>query len=431
MTPISVADISAVPSLPHPPNPPRQSPGDDDFIDIRPLIVAMRRHWLAIAIAALALASVGAGMRLTGPQAYTATTVVAISVSKLNTTAPQGAPLTTSAYRPLIESQNLASRVLRDFKLDPQQYSATTFFGGVVTIDEVRNSTVFLLHATMNDPLLAAQVANRTAAFAVDESRRLTQEESLRVRDDLQKQVDEAEARMRDADAKLVQFRDTSQIELLRRDVDASLQQRGGLLALLVQIETQKARLASAEQELAIRQPINTVKKTIDNDPALLEAARTSQRGPADLLKLQMQDESVNDVYQRLDSQVAESKATLAALERQRDQLIDVRKLDAPQFGQLTRLYNAETQLTRLQTDADLMRKVYEQVATAYQTARLQLAGRSAELQVVEAAIPPDRAISRHVLRYAVLGFVIGLLLAMSGAVLYESLREPRYSPAL
>ena len=420
-----VSEIGTVAALPSDRR--RDDYDEGDEIDVREYVLALWRHRVAIVTGTLAAAIVALAVGLIMPRTYSAEAVLVIHQSKL-LTAAQIVPLTTASYRPILESPNLATTVVREFGLDRRGVSATDFFSSVVTIDEVRNSTVFILKAALDDANLAARVANRTAELAVEEFRRLNQDEAFGSRDNIKTQFDEAQARMLQAEAQVLAFKNSSQIELLRNDVNAALQQRGGLLALLVQIEAEKARLAKAEAELAARQRIDTVKRSIDKAPALLEAARNPTREAGDLLSLQLSDESINSVYQQLDSQIAASRTALAALQRQKEQVVDVRKLDAPQLGQLTRLYDAESRLARLQVELDLARRVYDQIATAYQTARLQVAGRSAGLQMLEMALPPDRPMSRHIVRNTGIALVLGLFLSSVFALVYDAFAASKRS---
>lgn len=401
----------------------------DEETDLREYGLVLWRHHMMILVSSLVCAALVVVLGLSTRRTYAARAVLAISQSKISSGQVTGSPtaITTAAYRPILESQNLASRIIREFGLDQRRFSATGFFGNVVDIEEVRNSTVFILKAALDDPDLAARVANRTAELAIEQSRLLNEDEAARSRDNLKAQFDDAQARMQQAEAKVLTFRNASQLELLRKDVDAALEQRGGLLRLLVQIESEKAKLAKAEQELAGRRRLDTVKRSIDSDPALMESARTTAPRSGDLLGLQIQDESINKVYEEVDSEIAKSRSTLAASERQKDQLVNVRKLDAPQLALLARLYNVESEFSRLQIELDLARKVYQDVATAYETARLQVAGRSAELRLVEAALPPDRPLSRNIMRNAVIAFVVGLMMSAFFVLAYDFLRTPAH----
>ena len=74
---------------------------------------------------------------------------------------------------------------------------------------------------------------------------------------------------------------------------------------------------------------------------------------------MQLRDEEVNAVYQRLDEEVATSRAKLAGLERKKAQLMNVNKIGAVKFPSLSLLYEREGQLARLELERDLARKVY------------------------------------------------------------------------
>jgi uncharacterized protein involved in exopolysaccharide biosynthesis len=252
----------------------------------------------------------------------------------------------------------------------------------------------------------------------------MSQDEASRSRDDLQQQRDEARTRMEQASESLRKFREASQIELVRKDVDAMLNQRGELLSLLIQIESEKGKLAMAQQELATRARINTFKRSIDQEPALMESARKTIDQTGNLLSLETRNEEVNPVYEALDTQIATTRTTLAGLERKKMQIVDVRKLDASQVARLTGLYQLEGELARKELDRDLSMAVYRQVATAYETARVQVASRSAQLEILDRAVPPDRPASRHVAWNGFLGLIAGAVLATVGAAIRSTLLD-------
>jgi uncharacterized protein involved in exopolysaccharide biosynthesis len=337
---------------------------------------------------------------------------------------PAAASMAT--FQPLLQSYSTAASVIEELGLNkpPRNVAISRFFDDVVTVEPVRNATVFVVKATLDDPALAARAANRVAEKAIEMSRRVSQQEALRSRDDLGQQRDEARARMEQTGEALRKFREASQIELLRKDVDAALGQRGELLGLLIQIESEKAKVARGEQQLAGRQRIGTIRKSIESDPALMESARRATEPNASVLSLETRNEFVDPVYEDLDGEVAKSRTTLAALERKKAQVVDVRKLDAAQVGQLTRLYQIESELVRYEVERDLATDVYKKVATAYETARVQVASRSAQLEILDPAVAPDRPVSRHLVRNTLIGLIAGFVLAAFGAVVHSSTRR-------
>ena len=403
---------------------------DADEIDLRKYVIVLWNARLLILGAAFVLGVAGLSIAFFSDPVYEAELAMAVSRSKLGGDT-QASSLTTADFRPFVENGNVASQVIKELGLAaaPYRFAAESFFDGIVTISEVRASTVMVLRARLNDPKIVARILNRVAELASEATRRVSHEEALRGRDALKVQMDESRARLEQAEARIRSLRQTSQIELLRKDIDSALNQRGGLLTLLVTIETERARLAKAEEELTQRQRIDTVKRSIDSEPALLESARPGAGPSKDFLALELRNEFVNPVYQGLDQQIATSRTTLAALERQKSQIVDIHKLDGAQLDQLTRLYQVESDLAHSEMELELARRVYLQVATNYETARLLVAGRSAELQVISPAIEPDRPRARPFERNLGIGIATGLVLAtlfvlLQGAMLPEK-REP------
>ena len=411
---------------------PRLEEPFDSEIDLREYVWVLWRYRLGILSATIACVALALVVGLTSKRTYVTEISLAVSRSKLGAVDERSGEATTANLRPFVEDRGLAAKVIGELGLDkpPYQISASTFFGTVVAVEEVRNSTIISLTGRLDDPALVARTLNRVAELAIDNVRRVSQEEALKARDDIKVQLDESSVRLLDSDAKLRTFRDSSQIELLRRDIDALLGERGGLLKLLVGIETEKARLTTAEQELAGRQRIDTLRRSIDSEPALMESARKPAGQPADVLGLELRNELMNPVYQSLDQQIASSRTTLAALEREKAQLVDVRKLDGKQLAQLSRLYQTEAELSHLELERDLARTVYLEVAKNYELARLLVVGRSSDLHVISPAIEPDRPASRNVVRNTLFALMIGFVLSVVGALFYEGLAGPRREPA-
>jgi uncharacterized protein involved in exopolysaccharide biosynthesis len=323
-------------------------------IDLREYIRAAWRYRLAILAVSLLCAAGALGAALLAPRSYEARAVLALNPSRVawNTAlVPQslrklgeqgvdvGVPfphvttettgLTTARYRPILESPSVAARVIRELQLDRRGFSATNLFGSLVRIEEVGNSTVFLLKVQLEDPGLAAQVANRTAELAVENRSQLMQNAALRSRDDFKAQLEDAQVRMQEAAKQLQAFKATSQVEFLR------------------------------------------------------DATRRS-----------------------------------------------VNSSDAARQKSLSELYHSESELSRLQVEADLTSRIYEQVATAYQTASLQAGVHTPDLQLIELAVTPDLPVPRYALRNTLLALALGLLLSAAAAMAYEAIRPSETSIA-
>jgi len=384
-----------------------------ETVNLRDHLRLLQRHRALIVACTLfgGVAALVAGLAV--KREYVADAALAISRSKIGENAAASDVLSTANFRPLIESRAVAAQVVKDLKLEdpPYSISPSEFFRDVVQIEEVRNSSVLLVHGRLRDPVRVADIVNRVADLGTATARRVSQQEAIQAREDIKAQLDEAKTRLDAATLKLDRARTSSQLELVRTDVDAALEQRRALLDLTINIEAEKARLQRAEQELAARPRVDTVKRSIDGNPALLEAARNGNSTPRDLLALQSSSEEVNPVYQDLDKQVASSRTELAALQRQKAQMT-ARKLDDPRLTSLTEMYQRESEIGRLEMEHSLAKKVYEEVANSYESARLLVAGRSSGLQILTRAVPPDRPESRKLPRTILIGASSGFLLS-------------------
>jgi hypothetical protein len=226
------------------------------------------------------------------------------------------------------------------------------------------------------------------------------------------------------AAAKLQEFQTAAQIELTREDVDAMLQQRGQLLPLLVDIQAARAKVARGEADLAVRSRVDSLVKTIDSDPSLAQAASAAGIPPGSMLGLQVKSQEPNKVYQTIEEQLAADRAQLAALESRRAELVGVRGLDREQQSKLSALYRKESELARLTAEYEIAEKSYKDIAARYDVAKVQIASRSGQIQIIDHAIVPTVQNSRHIARNGVFGFVAGASFTAIGLVLVAAVRQ-------
>jgi uncharacterized protein involved in exopolysaccharide biosynthesis len=385
-------------------------------LDITDYLVALWQQRLLIVGCAVIAAAVAVAVTLTRDRQYEAVTLVSVSPSKV----PQepARPVSPESLVPLIESQSVAETVVRELKLDtgPDPLTPETLLQRLDGAP-LSNTNLIRISVRLPNAELAARVANRSAEIAMDLYRRINAEEVGTLEGDLQGMLTEAQKRMRAAQDAYETYRREAQHELLKRDVETLLEQRGDYLELVVEIEGERAKLARAEEELAKRRPLGTMTQSIDKSPSLMEAARSSNASGDSVLGLQMRSDYVNDVFMKLDEEVATGRATLAQLEKKRAQMISAAGVNADQLAKLTRLYVTETTLERLKDEVDISRKAYQSVAERYQGAKLAATAATPRVQVVVPAAPPERPVSRMLARNlvlgAALGFVVGAFIAL------------------
>lgn len=346
----------------------------------------------ATTIAGAALALAYAAAQTTQ---YEATAVIRVIESK---SGDQAEPARADTYRPLLENKTLAAGLVKDFALVREPAFRWGAGGGPVPADVfVRNHlrvdqagpNLLRVNVRLGNADVAARVTNALVERAIDLNRRINQQEVVEARDSIKTQLDEAAARLEQVANDLVATKRHSQVDALKKDVEGALDLRGKLLELQASIENERAFLARSEADLARTQPLLTTRRSIDRDAALMEAARAEAPGTS-VLGLGMTDQQVNEAYSYLEQQVAESRAKLAGLESQRRLLVDEKRLDRAELPALTRLYEGDVAVSRLQAEYEMALKVYTDLTQRHEDARIRVVGRGAQLQVVDAAVPPS-----------------------------------------
>lgn len=380
------------------------------------------RHRALVATLALLGAIVGAVAARLGSPLFESTVVLNVVEPRIGE--GRTAQVAAASYLPLVQSLGLSQALVKEFQLGAAPYGITpgALLRERLTADVLNPTSVLRLRVRLPDPELAAKVANRAAALAVEDTERLSREHAVRTRDEIGQHLTEARVRLDETGAALETYRREAQVELLRSDVQAALDERKQITRLTAEIAAERARMERTSQELQARTRTDTLRRSIDRDPALMEAARAGSPGSGSPLTLSMNEQRMNPVYETLDEQLAKSRSTLDGLERQRGTLVGTLKLGAAQWDRLSRLYAAEARLATLELEADVARKTYTEIATRHEQARLDVVSRSAQLAVLVPAAIPDAPLARGTLRTLLLGLILGVLAGVALAFAAEAL---------
>ena len=350
------------------------------------------------------------------PAGYEATVTFAATQSKIGDGGGQFQP-NTAAFRPMVESMTVAEEVIRDLGLDKAPYGMTpSTFLDSLGVTEIRGTSLMSVKVTMGDPALAARVANAVADRAVAAARRVSASEATYARDLIKAEVDVARHTVEETEARLRDYRKASRVEAVRKDVETRLGGpqspvlwplkppsnsptvmmsqdhdggRPGVVELSVKIAAEEARVESLEKDLAARRARGA-------NPDGLEA------------------------------QVSSARSEVAALRRQRAEMLADHTVDAGLQRALDKLYTIEAELARLQVEQTVAERTYGDLTQKYQEARLQVIGKSSEFVVIDPARPSDRPASKHALRNAVVALVTWLCLALAGVLAWDAISRRR-----
>jgi uncharacterized protein involved in exopolysaccharide biosynthesis len=195
------------------------------------------------------------------------------------------------------------------------------------------------------------------------------------------------------------------------------------LVNLIVEIEGEKARLAKAQEQLS-RTPraLSAAGRDGTSANAMVEqAARQAPAASGDAPVLF--DGVTNPVYTVLEYQVTTTRNRIAQLERERDAIVRLLNLSGPDMAQLRQLYGKRMELARLETEYDLAQRIYTEVALRGEQTRIDAAGHSTGLQLIEQAAKPSSPIPRNALVIVTLAILVSGVLAVAAALLHHTVR--------
>lgn len=402
-----------------------------------------RRSWL-VAGCALLGGLPALVFSLMMPRVYEARTSLIVVESSLGDAAARGLPVAVANVRALLENRGLAQQIIKEFAIagmTPDQ-----FVLDVLRVERVRDTNQLQVFVRLGDPQKAANVANRLVELGANLNRQLSSKEVVATRDFLKTQVDDAQGRLDSLQKRLVEFKSTEQVELLRRDTSVMMDLRGELLRLNADIEAERAKLAQAQQELnrhspgeggaasgsnsllawsQRRQASNAPPSTLVVPPRENEMAAPSAAGAAgaapntpivDEVPPSLENAS-NPVRAVLDYEVSSSRSKLASLERRREELVKGRQVNAARYEKLSKMYDVDLEISRLQLEYDLAKDVYSDVSKRYEQARVMELGRSSNLHLADAATVPTVPVAPRTKMNVAIGLALGLACGMAWAL--------------
>jgi uncharacterized protein involved in exopolysaccharide biosynthesis len=394
-----------------------QDPGATrDGVDVSYLLAILRCHGSLIAALTLAAGAVTVLVTLFTPRLYEAAVVFGATGSKMSDDVN---PRATPTFRPMIANHSVAQQIVDRFHLNeaPYFYDAAAFLDKATELEEVRNTNVLLLTVRLREPALAAQVANALAQAAVAYTKSLSEEEGGRARDRIKAEVARSTERLQRASAALAAFNRSAQLELAGADLDALVVQRRSIPALVVQAEGSRAGATQAEHELSDHAKLDVTTRSVLDDPMAVEQVRAAAADRKVPLALSIKSESLNKAYEGLDITAAQNRVDLARAERQLKELSGVRRTDAATLATIRAYHEKKAEHAHLELEQTLAERTYTDVVSRYESARLQVAIRSADLQVIDPAVVPALPVPRGLVSRTCAAVLLAFALATGGAL--------------
>lgn len=392
---------------------------------LRAAVIAKRRLLLALLLIGAAAGAMYGALR---PRWYAAE--VTLAVRRTAAIDETNVPPNSADYPTLLANRALAQEIVSKHQLQRWGIDAARLLQ-LVTIREVRNTSLLVLSVTLPDPELARTVASSFAAHATELNRELNARDVVRARDIIKTQLEDTRTLLRQTEQRLLEHRSSAQVELRRSDSKAKLDAREELVALSADLAAERNRLKVLEDQRKVVPELSPVARLPGAEQELAEQARQFESitagpsvrpGAAATTETRQQeipawprtDGGANPVRQLLEYQVSASRARVAGMEGRLRDLTGRHHVDSKVLPDLLALYQGEVGLTRFELEREIAARAVTDLSAQYELARLKVASRVTDLQVVDEAVVPNRPVTSGVAVSA----AIGLLLALVASVI-------------
>lgn len=390
----------------------RQYEDEIDLLRYGRFLAAYRIVLLTCMIAGVIVAW---AIRSRAPVKYQATATMAV-----NPNAKAGAALTAATSRALLANLTLVAETIHDVQLDTDGWTPQAFMDDALELQSVPSTNLLRVIVRVSDPTKARLAANALASKAVELARRLDQEGALSGRDAIKKQMDEAALRLDQVQDRLVTFKSSAQVDMLKAQTESRLDRRRRMSDVAIELERERARLGNLEGEIAGHRMASEVPRPGSAPPPT--DTRRGKPATAGQPPRDMGSPLATSVSGMLQYEVAESRARVAALEKERVETLALTG-GAGAVKDLSELYRREIELSRLEADYEVSKQVYSDLATKYEEARSQVVGVIPQLQIVDAPVQPDRPLSRRLLQVGIVGALAGLVVGVVASILLNRRR--------
>lgn len=253
----------------------------EEDLDLGRYLRLVRRHWLVLVSGAAVGALAGVTAASLRPVLYQAATTILIGRSD--------SVVASATSRALLENHTLAAQTLQEVGVD---ITPQAFITNVLVVEQVPGTNIMRVKVALQDASKAAQASRVLSQKAVELNRRIASEEGSAVRGQLKTLLEQSAERLTAAEAQFVRYEDVAQIELLKKDTDRMIAERGELLRLRIDIETEKARLGAAEQEIKKHDRVLAAPRAVAAEAALRRAGRPLAADPTERLLAQLSNQT-------------------------------------------------------------------------------------------------------------------------------------------
>ncbi len=299
-----------------------------------------------------------------------------------------------------------------------------------VRTQRVSGTSIIEITATATSPNEARDIADTVAESYRDYNRQLRNARITEARKYIEKQMLEAEARVKRAEEQVWAFREANSIITPGGESGMLLSLFTQLRGNLESVRQQRSELEQAQARLARMDPASFVERIFvdsTNNPVLtrLQATQVDLLIEYNNMALEVTDrhprlQAVTDRMREVRLEMRRELANQIALLRNREQIVARQMDDVIQKNK--EVPTLELGLQRLQRDAKANEDLLALLRAKHQEAQIKEAERIEEVSIVRPATDPIEPVSTDSLNTVLIGALLGLMLGLVLAFVQETL---------
>ena len=373
------------------------------------------------------------------PKVYEATALILISPSKIETainasnlftknaqedlSASPKPTLSLETHKVLLESSAVLERVIRRLNLVDQ--NGKPFLADdllrkkMISLKEDEQTNIFQLYATDKDPLLAMNLANVWAQEYIQYSRELISGEIKGVGDFVEDQFTIAKKNLVQAEQNEATFKDRYKIDLMQAELTLKKNKlnssKNDLLNMQSNIETQEDLLKELKIQIANQNRFIVTSKAMSDDAMLQQSVQ--EKDSADFDKMKIKSESINPIYQDLESRSINTETELNVNRSKIVYLQENIKLLEKDVNEIEKTFDQnQIEYDQLNRELTASKKTYDHFSAMIQEAQMAKAAELGEVKLVSTAYQPQHHVTsniiKNIMRAGIIGLMVGFFVA-------------------
>jgi polysaccharide chain length determinant protein (PEP-CTERM system associated) len=438
---------------------------DENTLDLRDIVKILKKQRKLIVKVFLGFVALAVIISFIIPPTYEAEATLRVKQSKglansllgdLGSMNPLGTKQVMSTYAEILKSRTVVQDVIEKTQQDKEEIPTYEDFVKLITTQPVKDTEILNIKVQAGSPEEAQLVANTLVNTFVDRLIFLIRSEQSKVKEFIGGRMQESKKELEVAEAALQQYKQNQKITAPTEETKALIDKLATIDKLAadnqIAAETAKAKLASAQGQLANQKPgfigenpviqqyklklaelevelVSLSQNFTANHPKVIAVkaaiAETRSKLNGEIAKVVSADApSANPIHQGLLQAKLQAEAEVAVATAQQQAL---NRLITQGEEQIAKLPAKEQGLIKVMRDANVSQEIYIMLAKRYEEARISEVMEPTDVQIIDVAIAPDKPIkpkkALNVIIAAILGLFIGTGLAFAIEYLNKTVR--------